>query len=176
MGEGDWYLQEDPDFLLNSGESLTGDYRDYLHFYVDQSRQRVAEDAALMISWDELGRRIGRWERFGAAHPSLPETGTVLEPEIRKMMTWYLLGLDNTRAYDFSKKGAIDPKLLESYGAFLERNSESRYSPLISRIYESLRASEGRMSSQLLDLLKGAGYRNWWLEREAEKLLATPGK
>ncbi len=32
-GEGDWYLVEDPDFLIRAARLLSGEYRDYLVFY-----------------------------------------------------------------------------------------------------------------------------------------------
>ncbi|HYK87457.1 MAG TPA: hypothetical protein VE398_01710, partial [Acidobacteriota bacterium] len=171
--EGDWYLNEDLDFLLNLAASLSGEYRDYMLFHIEESRQRIVEDAALLISWEDLGRRIAHWERFAVCHPSLPETRTVIGPGIQTMMSWYLLGLDNTRAYDFSNKGAIDSKLYQSYGTFLERNSQSRYFELLSRVHASLKESQCRMNQKLLDMLKSAGYRDSHLEREVARLVST---
>ncbi|MCE5308896.1 MAG: hypothetical protein LLG20_14755 [Acidobacteriales bacterium] len=171
--EGDWYLQEDACFLLELTTSLSGEYHDYMRFRIQESQQRVVEDAALQVSWDDLGRKIARWERFAAEHPSLPEAKTTMEPQIERMMSWYLVGVDNTPAYDFSKGGTIDPRLFQSYGKFVRQNSRSRHFVLISGIYESLKKSQCRINKQVLDLLKSAGYQNQRLERNAARLFAT---
>ncbi|MEN6536947.1 MAG: hypothetical protein ABFD89_25055 [Bryobacteraceae bacterium] len=172
--EGDWYLQEDLDFLLETAVPLKGEYHEYLAFYAREHRKRVVEDGGLMTSWGDLGRRISRWERFAAGHPSLAETRTTIEPELGRMMSWYLVGTDNSPAYDFSKKGAIVPELLRSYDTFLRDNKESRYFDLINKIRASLKTSRGSISKDVLALLTGAGYRTGHLERQAAKLLSGP--
>jgi hypothetical protein len=172
--EGDWYLEEDPDFLLESAASVRGEYMDYLLFHLAESRQRLVEDGGLQVSWEELARRIFRWELFAANHPSLPETRTMIEPETRRMMSWYLLGTDNTVPYDFSRtgKGAVNPALLESYGAYARRRPSSRYATLIDSIHKSLVASHGVLNMEVLDLLRSAGYKAPRLERQIKLLLA----
>jgi hypothetical protein len=172
--EGDWYLAEDPDFLLESAAFVKGEYMDYLLFHLAESRQRLVEDAGLQVSWEELARRIFRWERFAANHPSLPDTRTTIDPEIRSMMSLYLLGTDNTAPYDFSKKGAVEPALLESYAAYARRRPDSRYATLIDTVHKSLVASHGVLSMEVLDLVRSAGFEAPRLERQVKRLLAKP--
>lgn len=174
--EGDWYLEGDPDFLLESAAPVKSEYMDYLLFRRAEAGQRLVEDAGLMVSWEELARRIFRWELFAAVHPSLPETHTTIEPEIRRMISLYLHGADNTAPYDFSKggKGAVDAELLESYAAYAGRRPASRYAMLIDGIHELLVASHGLLNKKVLDLLRGAGYEAPRLEREFKRLSGKP--
>ncbi len=128
--EGDWYLQEDVDFVLETAAPLKGEYHEYLAFYAREHRKRVVEDGGLMMSWGDLGRRISRWERFAAAHSSLKETRTAIEPELARMMSWYLVGTDNSPAYDFSNKGRSSQN---SSGA-MRRSSAITRTPAISTL------------------------------------------
>lgn len=172
--EGYWYLQEDLDFLLETAAPLKGEYREYLAFHAQEHRKPVVEDGGLLMSWGDLGRRISRWECFAAAHPSLKETRTAIEPELGRMMSWYVVGIDNSPAYDFSKKGVIVPELLRSYDAFLRDNKDSRFFDLINKISASLKTSRGRINTDVLTLLKNAGYQTGLLERKATKLFSSP--
>jgi hypothetical protein len=172
--EGDWYLEQDSDFLLETAAFVKGEYKDYLLFHLAELRQRPIEDGGLQVSWEELARRIFRWELFAANHASLADTRTTIEPGIRSMMSWYLLGAENTAAYDFSKNGAVAPALFESYAAYATRRPDSRYAALIDAVHRSLVASRGVLNIELLDLLRTAGFEASRLERPLKRLVVKP--
>ena len=165
-GEGNWYAGEDAGYLAKAGDFLKGDYREYLHFQAETAKERIAEDAALMISWDELRKRIIRQEAFEKKHPSLQETKTEVGNGLQWLVTVYLSGIDNTRAYDLNfmnhgrspGTGAIDPELRKSYERFLSENKDSKFHPLIEKICDILKRHDYTYSKELDLYLKEKGY------------------
>jgi hypothetical protein len=160
-GEGDWYGGVDNDYLTETASFLKGDYGDYLRFQAREGKERVAEDAALMISWDELRERIIRYETFMKTHPELPET----EMEVRRMLNlliaYYLTGIENTRAYDLYGEqgtGALVPELRTSYERFLSENTESVFHPIVQDVYEIGKQHDFKFNGKLRSYLDSKGY------------------
>ena len=151
-GEGDWYVSEDPDFLLAVSSRLKGNMQDFSLFWGEELKQRVAQDAALLLSWDELRQRIIRWETFARNHQDLPETGKKIKPELHRLVCMYLSGIDNTPA--LTGAGAIQPDLKKSYELFLRENTDSSYYVLITNVYDLLKKHDFRFSRELVDYLK----------------------
>jgi hypothetical protein len=160
FGEGDWYATRDSAFLTGVAAGLPlGELREWVVFRAVEDRQRIAEDAGLLIGWDDLRQRIGRWETFARAHPALPETREMVRPEVIRLVAFYVLGVDNTRAYDerFGAPAAglrIDPRLMASYERFLAENRDSAYYSVIEGIVMRLRASGGAPTPALIDFLR----------------------
>ena len=168
-GEGDWYLKEDPDFLLSVSSNLKGEYQEFTRFMGEESKQRLAQDAALTVSWDELRQRIIRWENFAKNHPDLPETERIIKPQLRRMMQWYLIGIDNTRAYDYDDTyggtAKINAELLKSYENFIRENTDSSYFPLIQGVYDILKKYDFKCRRELGDYIIKNGFEvYYWRE------------
>ena len=163
-GEGDWYAGEDAAYLAKAGAFLKGDYRDFLTFQAETAQERIAEDAALMISWDELRQRIIRQEAFEKDHPALGKTEKDLD--LSRLMSIYIGGMDNTRAYDLNfmnpgrspGTGEIDPELRKSYERFLVENKTSSFHPLIAKVCDILKRNDYKYSKELDTYLKEQGY------------------
>ena len=168
-GEGDWYLKEDPDFLLSLSSNLKGEHREFTRFMGEEAKQRLAEDAALAISWDELRQRIIRWETFAGNHPDLPETEDTIKPQLHRMMQWYLIGIDNTRAYDYDDTyggtAKINSELLNSYENFLRENTDSSYFTLIQGVCDILKKHDFKCQKELGDYIIKNGFEvYYWRE------------
>ena len=148
-----------------------------------KTAQRVAEDAGLLIGWDDLRQRIGRWETFARAHPALPETRDIVRPEVVRLVAFYVIGVDNTRAYDERSRSPggtlrIDPQLMASYERFLIENRGSAYYKVIEGIVTRLRASRGALTRELIDFLRAEltdTFFQQWL-RHADRWFAGSGR
>ncbi|MCK5347403.1 MAG: hypothetical protein KAR20_28530, partial [Candidatus Heimdallarchaeota archaeon] len=166
MAEGDWYLRENTDFLIQVSSVLTGDLREFILFNGTEMKTRIAEDASLLISWDELRQRIIRWENFAKLHPDLEETKKEIEPQIPRMVQWYLTGIDNTRAYDYDDyyggTAKINSELRKSYEIFIKENTGSSYYPLIQSVYTILLKHEFKCQRELGYFLINNGYRVYY--------------
>ncbi len=153
-GEGDWYLATDPWFLRRLAEFLpAGDFKDYVLFRAREDDQRVATDAGLVVSWEALRRRLIRWENFSRAHPVLPESSAVVDPEVRLLAGRYLLGLDNNPISD-QRTGLVDTKLRASYESFLRRSARSAYYPAVRDAYGWYREHGFRADPSLVEVLR----------------------
>jgi hypothetical protein len=181
-GEGDWYAGLDPPFVLSvAGRIPVGELKAWAAFWAAEDAQRIAEDAGLVVGWDDLRARLGRWEAFARAHPDLPETQVEVTPHLANLLALYLFGLSNTPAYDARfaatvdydvRAGAatpalgyrqasraapalrIDPRLRSSYDRFVVENRESAYYPLITGIVSRLRERDNAPTKDLADFLK----------------------
>jgi hypothetical protein len=85
--------------------------------YFTMIQERVAMDAALIITWDELSDRIVKLERFILANPNFPDT-KVLYELYKKYFTFYTTDLlDNTSIYD---REVLVEEVKRSYERFIE--------------------------------------------------------
>jgi hypothetical protein len=165
-GEGDWYLVEDAAFLADVSAHFGGEQSELARFLAEESKKRWGEDGALTITWEELRHKIINYENFALKHQSLPETKSVIEHELYRFVSFYLLGIDNTPAYDLyglnvgSKQGTgkIDPELLKSYENFLKLNKDSRFYPLIRDVCNILKKHNFIWNDELENYLKSKSF------------------
>lgn len=169
-----WELEQDPDYVIQLARELKSDYGAFLIFYADETRYSLGMDANLNLTWDELRKKIIRFEGFAKQHKQLSEVVSHIKPMIQTMLFFYLEGMDNTPAYRayVGDSGKIDEELKTSYIAFLNENKNSEYYPLIQGIYNNLKEHDFRLNkglvafvhSQKIDAFNGTSVRDY-LER-----------
>ena len=159
-GEGDFYASPDPQFVSGlAGQLPLGELAEWVRFWAAEQPQRLAEDAGLLVGWDDLRARLARWEAFAKAHPGLPETETEVAPQVKSLVAWYVFGLDNSPAYDrrFGAAPAwtprIDPKLKASYETFLQENRGSAYYRVVEGIVARVSKAGGAPTKDLVAFL-----------------------
>lgn len=158
QSEGDWYLKEDIVFLIKMFPvSGRNELKDFLIF-LNNEDERIAEDAGLIISWDDLRKRILCWEQFVEKHPDFLETINEVKPGLATLVGVYLVGLPNTQAYRVHSTGEIEPKLKKSYEIFLQQNKSSSFYNLISEVYNILKKHNFKINKELVDFLNSQGY------------------
>lgn len=170
QSEGDWYLAENPDFLDELSNLFSGELKDYLIFLASEYKERLAEDAGLLISWNNLRQRIIRWEEFAKKHEKLKEIGTEIQPKLHTLFSVYLIGTDNTKAYDIFT-GKLDTNLKLSYQNFIEENKDSNYYSIIDSVYKILGENKFEINSDLIKYLENTGYTHPNFIRWADKFL-----
>jgi len=140
FGEGDWYLRDDPDFLLGLSARLPdGEYKDAVAFTAAESRLRVVDDASLLIPVDDLRLMVVRWDRFEMTHPAAAYRFNMLE-QTNRLLLLYLQGTDNTRAFD-RESGRLTPGLRESLARFVETNQDCSCFPVVAGLWELLKTN-----------------------------------
>jgi hypothetical protein len=108
-GEGDWYAAPDPSFVASVANKLPlGEIGAWVTFWAAEQKERVAEDASILIGWEGVRRRLARWEAFARAHPPLPETQVEVQPHVVWLVALYVFGTSNTPAYD-TRFGGMSP-------------------------------------------------------------------
>ena len=123
--EGSWYPAVDYSNFVKFKSFLTDDYSQYISFVVEESENIFAEDAALLIEWDEIASRIITLEDFLLNYPSSSKYGE-MGYKYFQYTGAYLNGLDNTLSYDFETKLFLD-EVIESYRGLLDNEQYSDY-------------------------------------------------
>ncbi|HWR58144.1 MAG TPA: hypothetical protein VN328_04575, partial [Thermodesulfovibrionales bacterium] len=154
--EGGWYLKDDLDFLLAASVITKGGYKDYVRFYSEEWRKVIVNDGGLMISWDELRKRIIRWEQFGNEHTQLPETENDIRPKISWMVDVYLTGIDNSRI--LKAENMLNEEVKNSYEAFLKEGTTSAHFEAVKGAFDIWNKNQFKLSKELVDYLKEKGH------------------
>lgn len=111
--EGEFYPTIDYEKLKKYNKHITEEIKDYIEVKSLDSENPIAIDAALNISYSELGERILKTENYirkylkGQMHKDMMEI-------YRNKLWIYLSGLDNSPIYDY-RTGEIDKDVLQSY-------------------------------------------------------------
>jgi len=146
FGEGDWYLRDDPDFLVGLSARLPdGEYKDAVGFTAAESRLRVVDDASIEIPVDDLRQMVVRWDRFEMTHPAAAHRFRMRE-QTDRLLLLYLEGTDNTRAFD-RVSGRLSTRLRESLTRFLKTNQYCSYYSLIAGWWDLLKTNDFRQTA-----------------------------
>ncbi len=126
----------DYSWMLKYNDFISEDIADYFTLCSMESDQLSAKDAALVISWDELGERVLATETFLSEHP-----GSIAEGEASYRYTrylWmYMLGLNNTPVVEW-KTNKVKEEVLDSYNKFTEEHKNTISADVINDYLELL--------------------------------------
>lgn len=122
--EGFFSLDEKPRFLYdNFREYVSRPVKEFLRLRMEELEKGFAEDAALTISFEELGERAIVWERYLSLYNSSPlaqDAGFFYNLYLGTFMT----GMDNSRVFD--PTGNLAPEMKRVYSSFIEKHKGSR--------------------------------------------------
>lgn len=147
--EGMHYLEIDYDKSFREyGRYVSDEAAGYLEIMAAENNKHFAEDAALRIGLDELVNRVIKTEKYISGYP-----GFVFINQIKQFHSYYLnaylLGLNNTSAFDYQtlklkdsflksyentiagQKGTKLADTLEEYLALLKKNDFKRTDEII---------------------------------------------
>jgi hypothetical protein len=152
VSEGMYYFEIDYDKILKDfGGYTSTETAGYLEIMSDEYNKHFAEDAALVISLDELANRIVKTEKYIDSYPDF-----VLIQQVKQLHNYYLkaylLGLNNTPLFDYqtektkesflksyentiaNQKGTKLAAILEEYQTLLERSDYTRSEEIMNYI------------------------------------------
>lgn len=126
--EGIIYFVEDNDFNIQKFVPYLG--KDWNDFYTIRKSENneLFDDGSLVITKEELRRRLIAWEEFLNTYPNFPENN-----EIKAKLNCYLSAYLRSQ-YDFSADNQkISAESIESFNNFLEQNQNSKFYPIVKR-------------------------------------------
>lgn len=112
---------------------LSEDLGDYLELMAVESGELMSNDAALVISWDELANRVVMAEIFLKSHPNSPLTGVVFQAYTMYLQT-YMSGMVNTPIFDWNSYQVLE-EVLASYRKTIKEREGTITARLIQEYY-----------------------------------------
>ncbi|SRR6056297_20535 len=152
MSEGMYYLDPSPRFLLgNFKTSISDGLFDYLSYRAEEVEKHTYSDAAVMISWDELGKRMNDWEKFMDKYPD-SDYFSEAESMYNMYRFSFLVGASNTPAYEYPAE-ILDPELLEAYKNYVSRFPESSMTPVLEELLILLDEESYKKTEKIMEFI-----------------------
>jgi hypothetical protein len=156
MTEGAYYVAQAGGWMeIALKEILTPAYKDFLEQESKENREGFADDAGLVISWEQLRVRIIEKEALLKKHPDFIEN-QLSQDHLTDAVGAFLGGLPNTPIYDFETKALLkDVKI--AYEKFIKENKTSKYYTIVNDFYEMLRKNKFVVPDNYAEYLIGKG-------------------
>lgn len=138
MSEGSYYIGEDSNFLSDTFASqLSPALREFLTLRSRELKKGFAEDAGLIITWNELADRIAAWDHYMKKHGSSPAADQAAYYH-HMYLAVFLTGMDNSRIFSFERK-TLEPEVQKAYQYYLKTHKDTRSTGVISEYYSILK-------------------------------------
>lgn len=139
IGEGIVEITTKNDFYYTIFKDyVTNDYKDYLYLISEENKMPYSSDAALVISFKDLGDRIISWENFMTKYPN-----SKLIPSVKEQYKFYqldyLFGQDNTPTVERANELYIYPENIQEFDRFEKKYPKSPTVPLIHLFRENFK-------------------------------------
>lgn len=115
----------------------------YLSIRAAESNTPALVDAALQIRWDDLVKRIIAIEDFKRIYPDSHYKAPLAELHQRYLAS-YLLGANNTPAYDYQTK-CVKPEVLKSFERTLAAYPDYKLAETVRTYLETLKENDLRV-------------------------------
>jgi len=163
--EGILYPEQDSATLAEFLPQLPADLAEYTRFRAREFAQKVGGDATLALSWEQLRKRLARWEDFARRHPTMPETPSELVPAIRNLADSLFFGVDNTWTFD-AETSRIQPEVVAAWSRLATLNRASHYQALAAEMVVRLKKHDGKITEDDRALFARFGmtdsFDSWW--------------
>jgi hypothetical protein len=151
--EGDVYFQPSISAQLDAARGyVTPSMQEYLELARAEQLRPTGGDASLIITWDELGQRVARLERFELTYPDAAAFKLGHDLFIYDLR-WYLRGADNTPAFNRETK-VLEPALRRSYNWYMANNPNSPTTNLLRGYLDVLQKNGLKDSEAALQYLR----------------------
>jgi len=160
IGEGYTEIRSLPNYYYSIFKGkVTADYESYIYQLSKEEKVLYQGDAALNISWKELGNRTIFWENFVKKHPKSPLVSNAKE-FYNNYLHDYLFGLDNTST--FNLVGEVNYGLNEEnkreFRRFLKENPNSNTAKKVKQLIELF---DSKISYEEIQKRINLEERNW---------------
>lgn len=146
-GEGMAGLYFKPFFLIHLfNDYITDDYKDYYTQMAIEDTSLYSSDGGILISWDDLGERIIKWDNFISKY----EKSELLE-NAKSMHKGYIydysIGMDNTPVFGF--EGTISDEFLNSYKKIMAKYPDSKTADYLKNYIQLIEKNKGVFSDEI---------------------------
>jgi hypothetical protein len=141
-------LAVDEDEVAKLGPLLPADLQAWLKFAKREGGffPDIGYDATLQISWQELGDRLQRWERFLAHYPNAaPEVTEAID----FMARWLFEGGDNSPIVVHNLPSPLVPDVLTAWKSFAKGKGPSQYRERMRRVLAAYEANGHMYTEQM---------------------------
>lgn len=158
MSEGTYYIGETGTWIQQQfGPILPPDWKTYFDQRALEIKEKFAEDAGLLISWENLRKRISFWESFLGKYPNFP-----LSNEINRYISIYirtfLTGMDNSPITRDFTSNMLRKDIRDSFENFLKENRNSRYYSIVKKYYNILNKNSFIVTDDLKKYLNSVNF------------------
>ncbi len=119
----------------------------FLTLRLQTFKQPSMSDAALLITWDELGYRAASWEALAMEYPHF-----VMVEEATHRAQWmsamFLAGSDNTSIYDYETKNIL-PETRNAWESAVQRYPNSELATKTKALLQLVDASGGKYNEEI---------------------------
>ena len=148
--EGMFYIEIDyPQIMTKYGPYASNQMSGYLQIMARETAKHFAEDAALIISPDELRDRIVAIENFSQKNPRFQRLAEVKKLD-KMYRPAYLIGLNNTPAFNYQTNRLTEP-FLKSFQSTVTKYPNSDFSRLIQDYLKVLQKNGYRKTQEVLE-------------------------
>lgn len=125
---------------------LSIDWIKYLQLLDYNLKHPVFDDAAIMIGWDGLRKRIIKFSDFTNKYPNFSNNNSI-KTDINNLMDCYLTGTENSPITEWESK-QVRKEVIKSYENFIKYNKSSNYYSLVENYYNLLKENNFKLTSE----------------------------
>jgi hypothetical protein len=152
VSEGMYYFEIDYDKILKDfGRFASDQVARYLEIMAAESNKHFAEDAALVISLDELADRTVKTEKYIDRYPDFVQVQQVKQFH-DYYLTAYLLGLNNTPLFDYQTEKAKEA-FLKSYENTIANQKGTKLAAILEEYLVLLKRSDYMRTEEIVNFV-----------------------
>jgi len=157
MSEGEFYVDVNNDFVYDLFKGkISAALDDYLKLRRDELKQGFSEDAEMLISFDDLYKRVTNWEDFNKKYPAF-FLKTQVQQYFDTYLSTFLTGMDNTPAFDFENQILL-PELKNKYEKIIAKNDSRKSTEVIAKYYEFLKTKDFKQPENIEKFMEDNGF------------------
>ena len=126
---------------------VSKDFADFIEITARQAGVFSA-DAAIVISWEEIGSYIMDWETFIKSYPSSIFKEEAIESYYRYMYS-FLFGDVNSPVIDIDNSGIIKADIRLAFNDFLIKYTDSNSAKILTYYLEEIKNNDGKPAEDL---------------------------
>ncbi len=145
--EGLFFPIIDYELYKNFSSYVTPDMKDYINIMAEESNKVPAKDAALVIGWDEVLKRVLSQEKFINTHKDSVKVDEIKQL-YKKYVTFALYGANNTPLFSYDKKTLV-PEAKEVYFAAVAGAGNSDFLKTLGGFLDLIKNNNYKLTSEV---------------------------
>jgi len=135
--EGIYYIDVSSDFYYNNfNNRVSNSMKEFLRIRMEELKQGFSEDAEMLITFDDLYKRVKTWENFLNRYPDalfIEDANYFYSMYLSTLLT----GMDNSQIFNYASNSLL-PEIKLLYEKIIQEDKDSKTSRIISSYYSLL--------------------------------------